>query len=72
MLNWWKMLLFSFLHSFFCSKGVGTSFLTFDAQEGGADFVVSFGERKIVFEVGHRREGFSAGEADSEASATSV
>ena len=46
------------LHSFFCNKGVGTSFLTFDAQEGGADFVVSFGERKIVFEVGTGEKDF--------------
>ena len=57
------------LHSFFCNKGVGMSFLTFDAQEGGADFVVSFGERKIVLEVGTGEKDFRQVKTDGEAGA---
>ena len=45
------------LHGTLRSKDEQTSSLTFDAREGGADFVVSVGERKIVLEVGIGKKG---------------
>jgi len=36
----------------------GEDSLTYDVSEGGADFIISFGDRKIVVEVGTGKKGY--------------
>ncbi|MFA5431832.1 MAG: AAA family ATPase [Candidatus Paceibacterota bacterium] len=37
---------------------LGESSLTYDVSEGGADFIISFGNKKIVMEVGTGKKGY--------------